>query len=384
MGGPLLKTIDGVGHAGRVLGQALRIPQADGTGEELEGVHETPAGLEAALEFEGDHAARLAHLAAGEVTLGKGGQAGVMDDRHRRMALQEFRHLDGIEGMAVHAQGQGLEAAQDEEGILGGEHGPGHVLDADETHLVQDRLRPDDGPRQQVPVATQILGGGMDDQVGPQFQGALQVRRAIGVVHHRQGPVATGDIRDGGDIHQTHVGIGRRLEKDHAGAGRDGGGQVGRVGQIQVPDLDPELLQPMVEKGEGATVEGLVRDQFVPRLQQGPEQGGGSPLTRGGHQGRLSYLEIGQPFLQQPGSRIADPGVNISRPLAGEAGHALGDRGESVGGTEVDGRTQGAGPLVGIVSVVDGAGGKSKRLGRLIWRHVLGLPESIYSTGSSA
>ncbi len=183
-------------------------PEADGTGKEAQGIHEAPARGDAPFQLEGNHAARLGHLPLGQGVLREGFQARVVNDGHLGMGGEIGRHPLGIEAVTVHAQGQGLESAQHQKGILGGQDGARHVLDAHIAHLVQGRLGPNDGPGQQVAMTPKILGGGVDDKVGPPLQGALQIGGAVGVIHHRQGAVAAGDGGDGGDIDQAHVGVG--------------------------------------------------------------------------------------------------------------------------------------------------------------------------------
>jgi hypothetical protein len=155
-------------------------------------------------------------------------------------------------------------------GVLRREHGAGHVLEAVEAHLGQGFRRADDGAGEQVAVAAEVFGRRMQHEVGAEFERALQIGRAIGVVDYRQGAVAAGDGAHCRDVHQAHVRIGRRLEEHHAGGRIDRGVEVGRIGEVDVSHLDAELRQAMVEVAEGAAVERLVGDDLVARRQQGP------------------------------------------------------------------------------------------------------------------
>jgi hypothetical protein len=158
-------------HAGRVLRQAFGVAEADGAGDQLQRVHEAAARFDAALEFEGDHAAGQLHLPAREFALRERGQPRVVADLDLVVAGQAFGDGLGVAAVALHAQRQRLQAAQDEEGVLRGEHGAGHVLDAVEAHLVQRFLRADDGAGDEVAVAAEVFRRRMHDVVGAEFEG---------------------------------------------------------------------------------------------------------------------------------------------------------------------------------------------------------------------
>jgi hypothetical protein len=203
-----------------------------------------------------------------------------MADLDLGMALEELGDALGILAVAVHAQRQGLDPAQDQEGILRRQHRAGHVLEAVEAHLQQRLLRADDGAGDQVAVAAEVLGRGMQHVVGAEFDRALQVGRAVGVVHHRQRAVAAGDGGNRRDVDQAHVGVGRRFEEHHLRLRADRRFEIARVGQVEVGDPDAELGQTMVEEAEGASVERLVGDDLVAGREQRPQQRGGRALPR--------------------------------------------------------------------------------------------------------
>ncbi|MOA52249.1 hypothetical protein D3C78_1755130 [compost metagenome] len=102
-----------------MLGQRLGIPQADCPAEQLQGIHETPPGSDPALELERDHATWQAHLPAGQLVLGEGRQAGVVDHFHSRVLLEELGDYLGVAAVSLHAQGQGLHATHEQGGIVG-------------------------------------------------------------------------------------------------------------------------------------------------------------------------------------------------------------------------------------------------------------------------
>ena len=78
----------------------------------------------------------------------------------------------------------------------------------------------------------------------------------------------------GGDVHQSQVGIGRGFTIDHASGGAESGLQGFEVGEVDMPHLDTEFTDAMVQQGKGAAVQGLADDHLITRAQQGPERRG--------------------------------------------------------------------------------------------------------------
>jgi len=66
-------------------------------------------------------------------------------------------------------------------------------------------------------VAVEILGHGMDDDVGAEFNGALEVGAEKGVVYNQRRVALVGELGHRGDIRDTQRGVGRRLDVKHFG-----------------------------------------------------------------------------------------------------------------------------------------------------------------------
>ncbi len=100
-----------VGGGGGVGDGGLGVTQVSGDGEEACGVDDPPAGLPAAAHLEGDDAAAGALLAADQVVLGVGGQAGTVNARDGGVGGQPFgQGLGGAmisDAQRVSAQAQG-------------------------------------------------------------------------------------------------------------------------------------------------------------------------------------------------------------------------------------------------------------------------------------
>src|SRR2546425_633556 len=85
-------------------------------------------------------------------------------------------------GGGVGGEGEGLDAAEEEEAILGAGDGAGGVLDELEL-LVEGGVAGDKGAADHVAVAADVLGGGVEDDVGAELERALEDGRGEGVVH---------------------------------------------------------------------------------------------------------------------------------------------------------------------------------------------------------
>ncbi|MNH23538.1 hypothetical protein D3C79_834390 [compost metagenome] len=112
-------------------------------------------------------------------------------------------------------------------------------------------------------MAAEVFGRRMHHQVGAQFQRALQVRRAVGVVDYHGDVVLVGKFRYRSDIGHLHVRVGRRFEVDHFGACADRVFQRLQVGHIDMADLDPELTNTVVQEGKGTTIQGTPDQHFI-------------------------------------------------------------------------------------------------------------------------
>ena len=91
-----------------------------------------------------------------------------------------------------------------------------------------------------VAVAVEVLGGGVEHDVGAVLERPLEERRGEGVVHHEEVAVRLGEVADGGEVDQVHHRVGGRLAVDHAGGGRERALHVGHVAHVHEGELEPE------------------------------------------------------------------------------------------------------------------------------------------------
>ena len=230
-----------------------------------------------------------------------------------RAGAQELRDRGGIGLVALHAQRQGLESAQQQEAVEGAQRRPGGV-EAVVQPLGQGVVGHHRHARHDVVVPAQVLRARVDDDVGPQLQGSLHHRGVEGVVHDQPRPGGTGQLGRLGDRDLLHHRVGGRLDDD----------QVGRGGQCLAQALDPQdevdvgrpLLGQDLQEPEGAAVQVAQRhDPAAVRCQRACHQLQGRH-ARGQGEGRRPALQASQGVLEDVAGGAGRARVVIARRLA--------------------------------------------------------------------
>ena len=93
-----------------MLDERIHVAQADRQRAGFHVVHQRLAGLHAAFQLKGNHAAVVMHLAAGQRVIGVAFQPGIVHPLDLGVVFQVARHLHGVLAMALHAQFKGLQA----------------------------------------------------------------------------------------------------------------------------------------------------------------------------------------------------------------------------------------------------------------------------------
>ena len=287
-----------------------------------------------------------------------GGQAGVMHPRHGGLPDQPFGQGLGGAGMGEHAQFQGLQALEKDPGIEGAHARPGGADDAKD--LLPDALGiTNHGPAQAAPLAIQVLGGGMDDQVRPQGQGPLQGRGAEAVVHRQETAMVMGQVRQGADVGHFRQGIGGGLQEQQPGVRAHGGRPGIQACQVHVTGLDAKAGQILVEQDRGAAKDGPRRDDVIPGLQQPQTGGKDGRHARGRGHAAFPAFQGRQTLLEGLDRGVGEAGIDVAGLVPAEARRRLGGAGEDEAGGGEDGLAMLA--LGGTVMAgADGQGGEAR------------------------
>ena len=172
-------------HGGGVADQRLNTAEAFGQGKDFEASHH---GIDIGIgtfELEGDHAAEAAHLPFRQFMIGMVEKTGIVDLFNARMLGQEGGNGSCVFFVLAHTYGEGFDAAQSEPCIeRGGDATGGILIELDglvDLFVVQHKRTTDD-----IAMSINIFGSAVDNDVGTQFEGLLEVGTGEGVVHDEQ------------------------------------------------------------------------------------------------------------------------------------------------------------------------------------------------------
>ena len=148
------------------------------------------------------------------------GQTGIEHFFNFRVRVQMAGNGLAVGVVLKHANGKSLDAARSEEAIHGREAGSGGSLDEINSFGVVGAAE-DDGAAGGIAMAIEIFGHGVNDDVGAEFQGALKIGTEEGVVNNESGSALVREAGHGGDVGETHGGIGRRFDVKHFSVGTE-------------------------------------------------------------------------------------------------------------------------------------------------------------------
>jgi hypothetical protein len=302
---------------------------------EPEVFQELAAGFDSAFEFKGDHAAvkgpalGVGVLPPGEVALGKGVEAGVVDAFDGGVLLKREGEEEGVLRVLADAQGQGFQAAACEPGLERGLDGAGSLADeaeAFEEGLIARR----DGAAEGGGVTLDVLGCGDDADVGTEIERPLDDGGEERVVHDQRDGARLGDGGDRGDVSEFERGVGGRLDENELGGGLDGAFDGARIGRVDEVGLDAEVREDLAEEADGAAVHAAADDGVIALLEEGEKDGGFGGEAGGEGDGGRGGLEGAELVLEGGDGGVGDPGVGVR--AAGQEGCGLDQRGDKGGG----------------------------------------------------
>ncbi len=261
------------------------------------------------------------------------------DGADARIGAQALGQDQGVVLRALHADVQGLQTAQQQPGgvrVGGGAADSPHLADA------RHEVRPAHAAaRDQVRMAADVFGQGIEHEVGAQLQRALPQGaeegvvdgddRRFGLIQRLGGGDCAGDVDqlvgriggglqiDGGQASAGGLGLGGR--RDHGrvqGVGALGGGDADR--------LDAVAGQDAVEQIFGAAIgRGRIEDD-VAGPHQGQHGGRDGGHAAGEDQGLVGLVPDGEAVLEDLQVRIVDARIDQAQRLVRIAlAQAIGD-----------------------------------------------------------
>jgi len=237
----------------------------------------------------------------------------------------------------------------------------------------------DDGPGQQVVVAAEVLGAGVEHVVHAPLQRPDVVRSGQRGVDERIDPVLLAQRGEPLQIDDAQVGIGGRFADQEPGARMDGRFHAVVIAGRDLVRDDAELAQMLDAELARAMVALVEQDDLIARLQLRQQQTSHGRHAAGIQQGRFTPLQRGELALDHLLARIAVAGVFFAGQLLF---HEIDDRlrvGEGVGGRAEDRVGNGEAGLEPVLARVNGLGRKppSRPVGPRISRVVRHASHSL-------
>jgi hypothetical protein len=341
-----------MGHDRRVIHQALHAAEALRQREHATGLEEAPRGLEPAADHEADDAAAARHLPSRERVLRMGIEPGIDHALDFRAPLQPARHGQPAGVVALHAQCQGLDAAQGEKAVEGPGHRADRVLQERELLGQSGIAHRNDHAAHHVRMAVQVLGGGVHHDVCAELQRPLAPGTGEGVVDHHQCTARPGLGRHGGNVDKLEHRVGRRLDPDHARVVLHGLGQRAGLRKVGIGDPQAGAARPHpVEQPAGAAVQVVHGDDVAAGVEH-LEQRGDRSHAGGEGEAVAAALEVREAALPGHARGILGAGVLVALVHAGA--------GLGVGRSRVDRLHDRAGARVRGLAGVNDAGAEAR------------------------
>ena len=315
-----------MGHQRRTLNKTLNPAQTFGAGEDLDAFEESVSLLEPALHVNGDHAPEVPHLLFGDFVLGVGLQARVGHAGDLGVVVEVLDHRAGVLAVLDDPDLQGFERAQEDVGVEG-RHAPPHGQQVEPDFLVELGVAGGDGPADAVRVPADVLGAGVQNGVGPQQNGRLQIRSGEGVVHHGPDVLAARELRNLLDVEHLQRRVGGRLDHDQLHPFVHGLLPL-RTAEVDHPDLEAELPKDLVQQPVGPPVHIIPADDHVVLLEHA-DQTGDRRASGSKNDSVFGAVEPGQAVFKGVDCRVS--AASVVEFVVENSGCLLGE-----GGTEVD------------------------------------------------
>mmetsp|Transcript_29096 Transcript_29096/g.82008 ORF Transcript_29096/g.82008 Transcript_29096/m.82008 type:complete len:358 (+) Transcript_29096:482-1555(+) len=232
-----------------------------------------------------------------------------------RVGLQTLGDFQGRGVVPLYPQVKGLEAAQHEPGGVGVHGAAEDVVHG--THGIHGLLLAGNAAGEDVIVAGQVLGGGVEDEVGAKVKHPLVNGGGKGAVNAHEGTLLVAHLADGGDVHAPQVGVcGRLGEVEGHFVFVQGPLEGFQVRGVDDGGRDAHLREHRLDELPGAAVAVRGGDNVATGRDQGEQHCGGGVHARGGQQAVLSSLQRHDLRLTGAGGRVAIPAILVGSIIA--------------------------------------------------------------------
>lgn len=194
----------GVSHAAGNLDQTLNSTETLGECEDLGHLAEALSSGVAALDAEREHTAAEAVtvLLLGDVPVRVGVKAGVVDSNNQRRGLESSSHGIGVAAGLTSSQVQSLETTVSKPRVKGRRNSANGVLEEAETGLELVAVEGSNA-HDYITVTVDVLGDTVNDDIGAEVEGVLDVGREESVVNNDKNTMLVGLRNDSSDIDEA-------------------------------------------------------------------------------------------------------------------------------------------------------------------------------------
>ena len=147
------------------------------------------------------------------------------------------------------------------------------------------------------------LGGAMDDEVGPELDGTLDVGAGEGVIDDHEGVVCVSDVTRPPQVRYTEDRVGGRLEEEHLRRRTHGRFDGAGVRRIDVAEVELVFAEDLLEQAVGAAVGVVGHHHVVAGLEQGHD-GAFGRHARGEREARRSAFDGGHIGFERRPRRV--------------------------------------------------------------------------------
>ena len=316
--------------------------------EEFQVVDEAERRLLPAHDVKGeDRYAALREVPLVDGVIGMMRERGVVDALDFRMLREEVHDLQCVRYVPLDAQGECLKPLQEEEcversdrrarvaqeeGTDVGDEGDGAEC-LDEVHAViafvrlrevreASRCLPvegaalDDDAAEAGAVPADEFRRGVHDDVRAVLDGAQEVRRREGVVDDDGDALRVCCLGDGLDVHEVSIRVADGLDEDAFRVRTDGVGKAlcARL-RLDEGHVDAPVLRRVREEVVGAAIDGLLRNDVVPRMGECLDRRRDRRCARGKGECRRAALECRDALFKDVLRRIHQASVDVARIL---------------------------------------------------------------------
>ena len=236
------------------------------------------------------------------------------------VALKESGNAHGVRLLLLHADTEGLDAAEQQPRIEGRETAAGGV-DGEVQPVAQRGVVDGDDASHEVVVPGEVLGAGFVDDVGAEVERVHQHRRHHGVVYADNGGRVgfVGHACDGGDVTDLDERVCGGLEQDQGRLAVDDLAYGVRVCGVDMVHDDAAVCGEVLEQSVCSAVQIVTGHDLVARSQQACDDVEGTHAGAD-DEGAVCVHDLGQVSLEVGSSRVAGACVVILAAAAARIG----------------------------------------------------------------